>query len=375
MRFGLKFNPFEWASHDHKMANRKTEWKKITDVLSSAYNGETCRFVLALGDYGMGKSFMLNQIFRAATESRGVLAIKDVLTERPIPTRSLLRSSPEFDIPSRIVANLGEVKLLDLWNRAKSRKLDHIRFRTVFEQLGAGNESAFRFLIGEKLKHDELEPLGMRTSLRPPDDSIRSLFETLKIARLAGYHSVLVLVDEFEAIMSKLGPTAAVRVLDALRAIFDEYGPLKDQAAKIVFVFGLSAQAWDKVGDLERTMVSRTGGGGISPFVERILPSDKIVLNPFSLQNMIELVESRLTEARVGSASDKLHPFTREAIEFAYSVSKEKPRVILQLCYMLLERASEKEDVSQVSREFAEETLREYNIAPPAAEEDVADNR
>ncbi len=368
MRFGLKSNPFEWASHDHKMADRKAEWTEIRNVLNSAYRGETCRFVLALGDYGMGKSFMLNQIYKAATETQGVLAVKDVLTEKPIATRSLLRTAPEFDIPSRIVANLGEAKLVEVWTQAKSRKHDHIGFKGVFEQLGAGNEAAFRFLIGERLTRDELGPLGVRMSLRRPDDTIKSLFETLKVARLAGYHSVLVLVDEFEAIMSKLGPKAAVSVLDALRAIFDEYGPVRTQAAKVVFVFGVSAQAWDKVGDLEKTMISRTGGGGISPFVERILPSDKIVLNPFTLKDTIELVEARLAEVRDGTPSERLHPFTMDSIEFVYAVSREKPRVILQLCYMLLEAASEQKNVSQISRKFAEETLKQYNVVPPADE-------
>ncbi len=364
MRFGLKSNPFEWASHDHRMADRKTEWTNISRVLNSAYGGQTCRFVLALGDYGMGKYFMLNHIYRAATGTQGVLAVKDVLTERPIATRSLLRSttSPEFDIPSRIVANLGEERLIELWNKAKNRKLDHIQFKTVFEQLGAGNTVAFRFLVGERLTRDELGPLGVKTPLRPPDDTIRSLFATLKLAHLAGYHSVLVLVDEFEAIMSKLGPKAAVSVLDALRAIFDEYGPIRTQAAKLVFVFGVSAQAWDKVGDLEKNMMSKTGGGGISPFVERILPSDKITLNPFTLKDTIELVEARLSEVREEPTKEKLHPFTNDSLEFVYAVSREKPRVILQLCYMLLEKASDEKGISQISKTFAEETLREYNI-------------
>jgi hypothetical protein len=172
-------------------------------------------------------------------------------------------------------------------------------------------------------------------------------------------------VDEFEAIMSKLGPKAAVSVLDALRAIFDEYGPIRTQAAKLVFVFGVSAQAWDKVGDLEKTMVSKTGGGGISPFVERILPSDKITLNPFSLKDTLELVEARLSEVREEPTRVPVHPFTIDSLEFVYTVSKEKPRVILQLCYMLLEKASEQKGISQISKTFAEETLREYNIVAP----------
>jgi hypothetical protein len=54
-----------------------------------------------------------------------------------------------------------------------------------------------------------------------------------------------------------------------------------------------------------------------------------------------------------------------DSIEFVYAASKEKPRIVLQLCYMLLERASEQTGVSQISKKFAEETLREYNVVPP----------
>lgn len=368
MRWGLKSNPFEWASHDHEMANRQAEWKAITKVLDSSFRGDICRFILAFGDYGMGKSFTLHHIYRTASKKEGVLPVEDVLTEKPIATRSLIRTLPEFDIPSRILANLGMERIGQI-ARGVMDQIPNSPFKKIIGELADGSDLAWKYLLGERLLKDELKELMVRSSLPKPEGTLNTLIEVLKVVKLGGYHTVLVLVDEFEMIMSKLGGKAAVSVLDTLRSIFDEFGPVKGRAAKLVFVFGVSVQAWDKIVNLERTMRGKTGGGGISPFVERILPTDKITLNPFTLSNALELVEQRLSEVRTKPVSQPLYPFTKEAVDFVYSVSKEKPRLILQYCYILLESAEESPSMTSIDIDFARRTLGESNIVPPDGSE------
>ena len=99
MRFGLKSNPFEWASQEHRMVDRDTEWKEIIRILRSAIlETDICRFVLIFGDYGMGKSFILTEIYRKANQTRGVLAVRDVIAQRPMPTRSLIQGTREAEL-------------------------------------------------------------------------------------------------------------------------------------------------------------------------------------------------------------------------------------------------------------------------------------
>ncbi len=371
MRFGLRSNPFEWASQDHKMVDRESEWRDVVRVLRSAIlETDICRFVLIFGDYGMGKSFILAEIFRRANQTRGVLAVKDVITQRPIATRALILGSrkPEFDICRNMILGLGPLKVVELVNKLKDR-LPKGKWGDVFNLIKAGSEDAWRYLTGDRLTKAELEALGVREWLRTPDAMVGALFEVLKLMTRAEYTTLLVLVDEFEFIRAQLGDKAVVAVLDALRSIFDEFAAIKKEAAKIVFVFGVSTQAWDKIMDLDASLRVKTGGGGIAPFTERILPSDRVTLHPWSEEATLQLVRSRLEEVRDSDSANPWAPFTESAVRYVHKISQQKPRLVLQNCFMVLEEAANDENAKTIDAELAKKVLERFNVATAPSEE------
>lgn len=69
-KYALKENPFDIFSYEHKMANREQEWKHITTSLVSAFEGREPVYFVLLGDYGMGKTYMLEQIYSWLSEGK-----------------------------------------------------------------------------------------------------------------------------------------------------------------------------------------------------------------------------------------------------------------------------------------------------------------
>lgn len=368
MRFGLTSNPFEWAGSNHKMADRKDEMKRIRAVLTSCFEGPVCRFVFLQGDYGMGKTFMLDVIYKEATNTRGVLPIRNVITEQPILMRTFLRSTPEIDLVSNIIKNMGRDRIIECWKKASDRK-PFETLSSVIERLEEGDESAWTYLIGGRLNKAESEAIGVKRGKQSPEDMLDVFYNLLRLVRAADYQTLLILVDEFEAIMSSVGKTKAVAVFDTFRAIFDEAGRHIDDMAKVVFVFGISGQALDKITDLEKDLMAKTGGGGIAPFRERILHSDSIELKPFGPEETLELVETRLKEVRSETAVTPIYPFSREAVEYIDSVSDHKPRFVLQNCYIVLEEASKKKEVNEISAEFAQGVLSRLGLVSRTEDE------
>jgi hypothetical protein len=352
------------------MADRKKEMARIREVLTSCFNGQICRFVFLQGDYGMGKTFMLNVIYDEATSTRGVLAVRDVLTEKPILMRSLLRKTPESDLTTIIIKNMSKERITECWKAAGSKGHSG-RLASVMERLKQGDDKAWMHLTGQSLIKEDAQSLGVKKGKLAPEEMLDIFYDLLRIIRAADYHTLLILVDEFEAIMSSVGKSRTVAVFDTFRAIFDEVGRFKNEMAKIVFVFGISGQALDKIMDLEQDMIAKTGGGGIAPFRERVLASDSIELKPFGPEETLELVKTRLEEVRKGTPPNPLYPFRKDAIDYIHQLSGHKPRFVLQNCYILLEEASKRKEDEEITRKFAEKVFEGLGLAPLDKEDEA----
>ncbi|GAF86874.1 unnamed protein product, partial [marine sediment metagenome] len=98
---------------------------------------------------------------------------------------------------------------------------------------------------------------------------------------------------------------------------------------------------------------------------ERVSPRDIIKLQPFSLENTIELVATRLAETRPSTkeAVEPLFPFTERAVQHVHEVSFNKPRNVIQYCGILLEDALQ-QDLGIIDINDASSILQKYGIHP-----------
>jgi len=368
-KFSLRDNPFDIFSYEHGMADRTEEWARVEGVLKSAFSGRGPRILLLLGDYGIGKTFILEKIYQSLSKDERVLIVRgDVLYEKRI---AIMESEPRWskfglDFITRIFDNIDRQKLTDVMSKANLPKF-RSKFTKIFQAIAGGDENAFKYITGEKVPAKILQNYNLSAPLSDSPMVIQLFFEFLRAIKHAAYDNLLVLVDEFEYITSVLGEKKITQILNTFRQIYDDFGiydrRYSNNLAKPIFMFAVSPGGWDSLRELDETARKKTGGGGIAPFMERISKKDIITLRAFSLEDSLELVQLRLNEARAKRSANPLSPFTKKCIEFVHRVSFNKPRNVLQYCKILLEDASE-EGIKEIDGADAKRILGKYGISP-----------
>ncbi len=370
--YALTENPFEIVSHNHEMANRKEEWDRIVSSLRSGFKGRSPKLVFLLGDWGEGKSYLLERLHSWLSnekENKRHVFIANlrarVLYQKPLAIRESEPRWSKFglDFMTRVLGRIERERWKGILSKVDLASFDS-PFRVVFEGLRDSKASAFRFIEGQKLSAAELKELGVAGPLTDSPQVIDLFFNVLQVIRLAEYTNFLLLLDEFEYITAVLGEVRITQVLNTFREIFDRcghYGPAK--IANPIFMFAISHGGWDRLQELERTARRKTGGGGIAPFMERVSRRDIIALKPFGVEESKELVMLRLAEKRTQKLDDPFWPFTEKSIEYVHSLSFNKPRNVIDYCGILLQDALE-EDLGKIDEADARRILQRYGITP-----------
>jgi len=370
-KYALKENPFDLFSYEHKMANREKEWKHITTSLVSAFEGRGPVYFVLLGDYGMGKTYMLEQIYNWLSEGKEkhdvfvIYTKSDVLYERRL---ALMESEPKWskfglDLIMRIFDNIEREKLVDVLRRANLNDFES-RFIKVFEALRKGKEIGFRYIEGQKLGTKDFQQLGVDSAITDSPTSLALFFDFLRMINRAGYNNFLVLVDEFEYLAAQ-GEKKIIQILNTFREIFDDFGDYNKRYAGAIakphFLFATSPGGWDRLTDLETALTKKIGGAGIAPFMRRLSKRNMITLEAFTKENTLELVKTRLSETRTKELKDPLFPFTTGAIEHVHAVSLYRPGNVIQYCGILLEDALN-EGLENIGEKDAKKILQKYGI-------------
>ena len=370
-KYALKENPFDLFSYEHKMANREKEWKHITTSLVSAFEGREPVYFVLLGDYGMGKTYMLEQIYNWLLEGKEKHDVfvtytkSDVLYERRL---ALMESEPKWskfglDLIMRIFDNIEREKLVDVLRRANLNDFES-RFIKVFEALREGKEIGFRYIEGQKLGAKDFQQLGVDDAITDSPTSLALFFDFLRMIHRASYNNFLVLVDEFEYLAAQ-GEKKIIQILNTFREIFDDFGDYSKRYAGAIakphFLFATSPGGWDRLTGLETALTKKIGGAGIAPFMRRLSKRNMITLEAFTRENTLELVKTRLSETRTKELKDPLFPFTIGAIEHVHAVSLYRPGNVIQYCGILLEDALD-EGLENMGEKDAKKILQKYGI-------------
>lgn len=376
-KYALKETPFDIFSYEHNMANREKEWEKITTSLISAFEGKGPRYFVLLGDYGMGKTYMLEQIYSwlsKGEKEHGVFAIytkRDILYERRL---TLMESEPRWskfglDFIMRIFDNIERGRLVDVLQKANLKGFES-KFIKVFEALRGDKEVGLRYITGQKLGAKDYQQLGVDSPITDSPTGLALFFDFLRVINRAGYRNFLLLVDEFEYIAAQ-GEKRIIQILNTFREIFDDFGDYSKRHAgaivKPLFLFATSPGGWDRLTELEAALTKKIGGAGIAPFMRRVSRHDMLTLGPFTKENTLELVQIRLSEARIGKVDDPLFPFTKKSIEHVHEVSFYKPGNVIQYCGILLEDALD-ENLKRIDATDAKRILQKYGIYPTESE-------
>lgn len=349
-RFGLSSPPFETYAHNYEMAGRRNEWTALTKTIQRYFERGGCQFIILLGAYGQGKTYIVTRVYNRFNEEFPRTLV--VRTVRGFPIRAM-EAEPRttlfgLSLVQKIFFALGLPKLREIAvkvDQSALLRIKHRDSRRLFEALTSDDDelaqSAFYLLTGEAQRGDA-SAVGIGQMVRSSERALKIFYEFLRLIRFSGYLHMLVLLDEFEYLIGIQSERQLSKVLGTFRNMFDEigvrYSESRDSMASVVIVFAISPEGWDKLIQLERKSI-KTGGGGIAPFMQRLRPDYRIVLQPFSLMDTKELFRIRLSKHRTRPMEDPFYPFTEKAVEYLHEIGNQTPRRILQLAGIVLEDA------------------------------------
>lgn len=363
--YGFKETPFPEDSLDYTMRGRKQEWKKIKHLLDRALTETGPKTILIQGDYGYGKTFTLEQIVLSFSKKEFENSEKSI-----VASIRLAESEPEARIGlsfvTKIFYEIGFDKLVQIAKGLGKKKLsiDSNTLR-IFNALKRKKYPAFEWLVGESISSGDKKELGTKRILSKSSQAIRVLYDFLKILKMAGYRNLVVLIDEFEYVVNVYSEKQVTTILHTFKEIYDEFVRTKtrgEDMANFIFVIAMTPKGWDYLTETEAKLSRKTGGGGITPWMDRIRSEQySVVLNPLSKEETIEMINDRIEKKRIEYKKFpyKTFPFIQPGFfEIIYEASMGIPRTILRYCDIVMDRALT-EEIKEISGDYAKNVLKE----------------
>ena len=364
-KYYFKREPF-MPDLDVRMLGRGKEWDQIEAFLNESLRGNRIRSFLVIGDYGFGKTFTLNKI-RESIEAPGstiknadkTLCVQIVLAETE-PAGSI-----SHEYITKIFYSIGKEALFRISKRARDADLSGLSrlFGTIANALISEKEEAFYWLIGETLSSSEKHEIGVRRKFAPTE-SLSILMNFLRFLKICGYENLLVLLDEFEYAVNVYSEQKLTALFHTFKNIYDRFIERgSEYYAKHIQIIALTPKGYDVINDLEAKLRKRTGGGGISPWMERMrFERNQVSLRPLDDDSAREMLIERIERERLKykEVSYKTFPFIHPSFfDEMIRISKGKPRNLLDYSEIVLEEAARR-DVKEIDGELVLKILEEY---------------
>lgn len=366
-RYGLAGNTFLEERHDFPMVGRNEEWQLITDVLEELIKADSCGIMVIHGDYGMGKTFTLkrikNEIDKGAIRDQNgdILATFLKAAESQVPSNYLA------NLMTRAIREMGREALESIAKKAKLDKLNiDETVRSVFENIARGDVNAWNWIIGRNLSSSQLKEIGASYKVTSTGE-IQTVFSNLlRILRSAGYRNFVLILDEWEYLLSLAGGNKLRSVIRDLQVIWDDYNEAapdtRKTLCKVIFLIGSSPDSWYRFVEMAEVDRKKRGGGGTETFLRRIPEKAKISLSPLRDKDVREFLINRLQVYRVNDeVKDPLSPFDDSYVKFISEISMGIPSHILNLTSLVIDEAATR-GIKIIDRSAAEEILKRYGL-------------
>ena len=370
-KYGLFDNPFK-REHNHRIVgtSQKKTFAKLLDFLwVSSASGERSgdRFISVLkGEYGYGKSFfdikLMESIlsrdkdFKKHIKGDGKFAVSyfEMLPpDRRLPSKLMLH------LYQSIIGNLGiggERFVFSLYGELKDRSnasgkkvedligdLDQYFQRAILklDESSPVQYMAWKWISAQKLTGGELKDLGIPFKIDSSELAEKYIFNLLKLLKILDYGLLVVLIDEFEQVLTTVNEKAFLRSFVVLQGIYDNFVNLKYKPltpmTPIGFICGVTEAAWEAV---ERG--AEQDEEAIQAVRARI-HNNVFEFEKFNRETVREFIEMLLGKARArGFKGKPLFPFDEGSIEAISEHTDGNPGVIIAYCGGLLEFAYRK---------------------------------
>lgn len=326
-QYNLSENPFPYtpipSSEPDIFVNQENVISQLINVVSTTYVTEHSSHAVVVGPYGSGKSHTLRYLEKL---------IKESIREEPDrKTLSCYIPSPGsgfIHIYRDLIERMGLAKLEEIAAESSFDRLPYNMSR-VFKAFNDNklNLHAWRWILAEKLQAKERSYLGLSRNL---DDSLAlSVLEhIIKLLRKRGYTLICLLIDELETI-NELYPYQRQAMFNALRRMID------DNPQSLCTIFACTPAGWDEI--LKSSIA-----------LSRRLSRNLIYLSRLTREEAINLIKGYLNRRRVkrgrsilpkkSRLHSNLYPFTKDATEKIFQLSKGNVGELIKYCNIAIER-------------------------------------
>lgn len=367
--------PFELGRYDVERVGRQEEWKRLLQLIAGSAGQQTPRYIVLLGSYGSGKSFLLWQLYlHFGRSTRKILATKPIRTIEPEQGKDFIRSLVlrAFRRGWDLGDDLGPVVRAAKKKRVSLNPTLEPYAKIIFALDDDKKESlARRVLTGGKLLRGESELLGTPevAQIRTSDEAMDLLAVLQVVCKWAGLDALVLSLDEVEYV-DQLSQRQQGQVFDSLKAMWDHEVAFASSATApdlvpLVFVLSATPSFWQSKIQLMRGSAKPSSAlVGLKPFLDRV-PEGSVVELPPGLEKdeARDLIISRMSEARdTDTPKTPIIPFTEDYIDYVFDLAKGVPRKIIEICETVVGQALRRK-VQKITRAKAEEILRDLLIA------------
>lgn len=192
--------------------------------------------------------------------------------------------------------------------------------RTLVKE-AIGNEEVWAVLTGNRGRFPSVRGVGSPPKWTRTENQVDLLAQWFALLRTQGIRYVLVLIDEFEMVITALPPRQLRELSNALRRIYDI---LEDGRATPNVQFVLAATT-DVVTQLYSTERGATASQGwISALRQRM--DEPFYVELLTKDQALRIAEEAIGQARAEEVGMRFIPYQEEAVEYAYEVSAGVPR-------------------------------------------------
>jgi len=351
------------------MRGREEEWEKITVFLNESLAGSRIRGFLILSDYGYGKTYMLNKIREEMDNPQSSINYSAVTIRVSI---KLGRTEPEksisYEYITKIFFSIGIEKWIQISKKIRKNKMKEFtkNFQLVITGLKSNNDVAFDWLSGETLTSSERTSLGVKTKFHPRQ-ATTIFMDFLHAMKMAGYLNLLILIDEFEYAVNVYSEAKLTALFHTFKDIYDDFNEQggHDYYAKHIQMIAMTPRGWTVVTDLEAKYKRGVGGGGITPWLDRMrFERDQVTLGPLDNKSSKEILTDRINRVRLRykKLPYETFPFIEPSFfDVMIQIAKGKPRDLLDFSEIVLEEAIRKKK-REINGDIVLSIMNEYGL-------------
>jgi hypothetical protein len=353
-KYHLSKIPFELGRYDVERIGRDEEWTKLNRLLEETREQQAPRYIVLLGTYGSGKSFLLWHLHREFTrsrKSRKTIATLPVRLLDPEQSRDYIRNlvvrifKRGFDLEADIVPLVrlalknGLIPTGDLsaYLELLTALADPEKAQLAKRVLQGG-----RILRGQAIALNTPDLQQIKTNEEASD--LLLAFQTL--LRCANVELLVIGVDEIEFI-DQQAPYNQGKIFDSLKELWDRQVSVMSSSprtmpAPLAMVFAATPSFWQERSRSVREVTRNVKGlAGLRPFLERIPEANTVeIAEGLSESESQRLIASRMKEARTNRTSgDAIIPFTEDYVEYVFHLSQGRPRKIIEICDVVVTEA------------------------------------